>query len=120
MNEESNSGNPDKLSESVELDNSSLNDFKEKTSLKPTKELTAEEKKIQRENAIRYSIARIRELRNLFHYLEEKNTTTRHSRKQFRRDFYNNSEFPDKILQDVIDFYSLELGEKSENVVSVE
>lgn len=72
------------------------------------KDKTENEKRLEKENNARFAIARLRELKNLFQYLEDKRCKNRFERKQFRRDLYTNDKFPYELLDSIIEFYALE------------
>lgn len=66
---------------------------------------TEEQAKIEYENKKKYALERLRELRNLWIYLENKNSSNRQQRKQFRRDFIANDNFGINVIDNVIEFY---------------
>jgi len=66
-------------------------------------EMSEEQKaKIEQRNKHIYAMGRLRELQNLFHYLENINCKNRQERKQFRRDLITQDNFAQGLLDSVI------------------
>lgn len=69
-------------------------------------EMSEEQKaKLEQKNKHIFAMARLRELQNLFHYLENINCKNRQERKQFRRDLISNDNFAQGLLDNVVKYF---------------
>ena len=71
-------------------------------SLEKEQEKTIEELKVEEQNKINYTVARLRELKIMLHYLESK-CKSRKERKQMRRRLINEDNFATSMVMDIIE-----------------
>lgn len=71
--------------------------------------------KVELRNKHKFVIGKLKELQNIFKYLESL-CKSRHERKQFRRDFISNDNFAQSLIDGVVNYY--DTGVKVEDEAS--
>lgn len=74
--------------------------------------------KMELQNKRKHAVDKLKELRNLFRYLENCHSKNRQERKQFKRDFISDDDFAQAIVDKVVQFYEagVKSSEESDNI----